>query len=339
MIEFKQVNKFYIQGKDRTHALKNIDLRIDKGSIFGCIGFSGAGKSTLLRCVNGLEKVDSGQVIVDKVDISQISRNQKRSIQKQIGIVFQQFNLLNQKTVYDNIKVILEISNYPKEQINSRINEVLEFVDLTDKAKSYPNQLSGGQKQRVGIARAIANNPKILLCDEPTSALDPVTTNNILDLIKRVNTDLGITILLITHEMDVISRICDQVAIMQQGEIIENGNVFDIFVTPQRKITKQLVNSVINNQLPQVVVDKIAFKQNDHFRQLIYNADEIKQPLISDLSKRYDVKISILYGSIIEFQGKLLGNLVVEFICDDSELVKVYNELSKHDLTVREVNV
>ncbi len=339
MIEFQGVNKYYKQQKSELHALKDIDLKIAKGEIFGCIGFSGAGKSTLLRCVNGLEPISSGTVLVDQVDFHKLSVKQQRAVQKEIGIIFQQFNLLNQKTVYDNIKIVLEIGDYPKSEIDTRIRQVLEFVGLGDKLNEYPNKLSGGQKQRIGIARAIANKPKILLCDEPTSALDPITTDSILELIKRVNLELGITILIITHEMDVISKICDRVAIMETGTIIEQGEIFDIFVNPQASITKKLVNNVINNEMPQVVIDQIAFKQGANVRQLIYNADELSKPLISYLSKKYDVDVSILFGSVIEFQGKLLGSLIVEFICPDDELQIVYQELAKHQLIVREVSL
>lgn len=339
MIEFKNVNKYYKQQDRNLHALKDINLKIERGDIFGCIGFSGAGKSTLLRCVNGIEDISSGIVELDGVDFHQLSPSVKRKYQKEIGIIFQQFNLLNQKTVYDNIKVILEVSKYPKDKIEKRIMEVLEFVGLEDKLNSYPNQLSGGQKQRIGIARAIANEPKILLCDEPTSALDPITTESILELISAVNSKFGITVLLITHEMEVISKICNRVAIMEQGEIVEVGKIFDVFVNPQQAITKRLVNSVINNQLPEVVSKQIDLANSNNIRHLIYNADELSKPLISDLSKRFEVDISILFGSVIEFQGKLLGSLIVEFICDQNLLQQIYKELSKHNLIVREVEL
>ncbi len=337
MIELKNVNKYYLHENDKLHALKDINLKIAKNDIFGCIGFSGAGKSTLLRCVNGLESISSGQILINGVDIQGLGNKEKRKIQKEIGIIFQQFNLLNQKTVYDNIKVVLEISNYPKDEIDLRIKEVLSFVELEDKHLAYPSQLSGGQKQRVGIARAIANKPKILLCDEPTSALDPITTTTILDLIKKVNVELGITILLITHEMEVISKICNHVAIMQSGEIIEHGDSYNIFVNPKHQVTKRLVNSVIHNELPNIVRSQIVNNQRDIVCQIIYNADEISQPLISKLSRELNVEISILFGSIIEFQDKLLGNLVVGFNCDNKKLAKIYTELNKYQLIVREV--
>lgn len=339
MIEFKDVNKYYKQKDGELHALKDINLRIEQGEIFGCIGFSGAGKSTLLRCVNGLEPITSGSVIVDQVDFHTLSAVEQRGVQKDIGIIFQQFNLLNQKTVYDNIKIVLDISNYPKLEIDARIREVLDFVGLGDKLNEYPNQLSGGQKQRIGIARAIANKPKILLCDEPTSALDPITTDSILDLVKKVNSELGITILIITHEMEVISKICNRVAIMESGAIIESGRIFDIFVNPQKPITKKLVNNVINNELPQVVIDQVSFNKATNIRHLIYNDDELSKPLISYLSRNFDVEISILFGSVIEFQGKLLGSLIVEFICKPEVLKSVYLELEQHDLIVREVGL
>lgn len=339
MIKFKKVNKYYKQKRGQLHALKNIDLHIKEGEIFGCIGFSGAGKSTLLRTVNGLEDITSGTLIVDGYELNELTVKQKREVQKGIGIIFQQFNLLSQKTVYQNIEVILKISNYPQDQIKKKITEVLAFVGLGDKLDSYPSELSGGQKQRVGIARAIANNPKILLCDEPTSALDPITTEAILELIKKVNVELGITILVITHEMDVISKICDKVAIMEEGQLIEQGNIFNIFVNPKASITKKLVNNVINNELPPAVINKVGYGSGNNIRQLIYNNDELSKPLISYLSKEFEVEVSILFGSVIEFQGSLLGSLIVEFICSDETLRLIYNELEKHKLIVREVNL
>ncbi len=337
MIELSNVNKYYQQNDNKLHALKDINIKIAEKDIFGCIGFSGAGKSTLLRCVNGLEQITSGQILINGIDIQALESKEKRKLQKEIGIIFQQFNLLNQKTVYDNIKVVLEISGYDKSKIDHRIKEVLSFVGLEDKHSSYPNQLSGGQKQRVGIARAIANKPKILLCDEPTSALDPITTTTILELIKKVNVELGITVLIITHEMEVISKICNRVAIMQEGEIIEQNSLYNIFVNPQHQVTKKLVNSVINNELPKIVQEQIVNSRRDIVCQIIYNADEISQPLISKLSRELDIEISILFGSIIEFQDKLLGNLVVGFNCDESKLAKIYAELEKYQLIVREV--
>lgn len=339
MIKFKKVNKYYKQKSGSLHALKNIELHIEEGEIFGCIGFSGAGKSTLLRTVNGLEDITNGNLLVDGFELNKLTVKQKREVQKEIGIIFQQFNLLSQKTVYQNIEVILKISNYPQDRIKDKITEVLEFVGLGDKLDSYPSELSGGQKQRVGIARAIANNPKILLCDEPTSALDPITTEAILELIKKVNVELGITILLITHEMDVISKICDKVAIMEEGKIIEQGNIFDIFVNPKASITKKLVNNVINNELPPAVINKVGYGSGNNIRQLIYNDDELSKPLISYLSKEFEVEVSILFGSVIEFQGSLLGSLIVEFICSEETLGLIYNELEKHKLIVREVNL
>lgn len=339
MIEFIGVNKYYKPKNSSLHALKDVDLKIEEGEIAGCIGFSGAGKSTLLRCVNGLEPITDGELIVDGKQFKNLDAKQKRELQKEIGIIFQQFNLLSQKTVFQNIAIILGINDYPKDQIEARVKEVLEFVGLGDKLDSYPSELSGGQKQRVGIARAIANNPKILLCDEPTSALDPITTEAILELIKKVNRELGITVLLITHEMDVISKICDKVAIMEEGAIIEKGSIFDIFVNPQASITKKLVNNVINNELPEAVVTKIGFEKGTNIRQLIYNNDELSKPLISYLAKEFNVDVSILFGSVIEFQGSLLGSLIVEFICDDNTLKLVYKELENHQLIVREVSL
>lgn len=212
MIEFKNITKHFLTKKNSVHALNDVSFQIDDGEIFGIVGFSGAGKSTLVRMINGLEKPSSGQVLVDGNDPGKLNKKELRAMRKQIGMVFLQFNLLNSKTVYENVAMPLILNKEDKQMIDKRVKEMLAFVELSDKLQSYPDQLSGGQKQRVGIARALAMNPKILLCDEATSALDPKTTDSILDLLKKINDDLGITIVIITHEMHVIEKICDHVA-------------------------------------------------------------------------------------------------------------------------------
>ena len=229
MIEFKNITKHFLTKKNSVHALNDVSFQIDDGEIFGIVGFSGAGKSTLVRMINGLEKPSSGQVLVDGNDPGKLNKKELRAMRKQIGMVFQQFNLLNSKTVYENVAMPLILNKEDKQMIDKRVKEMLAFVELSDKLQSYPDQLSGGQKQRVGIARALAMNPKILLCDEATSALDPKTTDSILDLLKKINDDLGITIVIITHEMHVIEKICDHVAVMEKGSVIETGKVQDVF--------------------------------------------------------------------------------------------------------------
>src|SRR4051794_16052592 len=233
MIEFQNLTKIYHSGDRQVAALNGIDLKINKGEIYGVIGYSGAGKSSLIRCVNFLEQPTSGKVIVDGHDLTALSTKEIREIKKNIGMIFQHFNLLNSKSVFANVAMPLTLAKAPKDQIKKRVYELLEFVGLADKADAYPDQLSGGQKQRVGIARALATQPTILLCDEATSALDPQTTSSILQLLKKVNQEYNIMILIITHEMSVIREICDRVAVMEEGKIIEEGTVFDVFSSPE----------------------------------------------------------------------------------------------------------
>lgn len=233
IINISALNKTF-KSKDSSYkALDNISLSINKGDIYGLIGFSGAGKSTLLRMINALEIPDSGKIEIDGQNIVGLSDRKLRSIRKQIGMVFQEFNLLESKNVYENIAITLKINKFDKKQIHNRVTELLKFVGLEGKEKSYPDELSGGQKQRVGIARALANHPKILLCDEATSALDPDTTESILDLLNKVNKEYGITIIFVTHTIRVIQKLCNKVAILENGKLVENGNVIDIFSNPK----------------------------------------------------------------------------------------------------------
>ncbi|MEH7363016.1 methionine ABC transporter ATP-binding protein, partial [Priestia megaterium] len=257
MIKFQRVSKIFESGSKKVEALKDIELTIQKGDIFGVIGLSGAGKSTLLRTINLLEYPTSGEVIVDGENLATLSETELRKNKKRIGMIFQHFNLLNSKTVFENIAMPLILSGKPKKDIKLRVEELLHFVGLEDKAGVYPDHLSGGQKQRVGIARALATNPSILLCDEATSALDPHTTESILKLLKRVNEEYQITIVIITHEMEVIKQICNRVAVMKDGKIIETGNVFDIFSSPRTEIAKNFVQSVVRDDIPQNVYELV----------------------------------------------------------------------------------
>lgn len=244
MIEFQNVAKTFKFGDREVNAVKDVSLSIQQGEIFGIIGFSGAGKSTLLRLVNLLESPTHGTVQVQGVDINSLTPKEVRKLRRRIGMIFQNFNLFSSRTVAGNVAYPLKLAGVPKKEINERVAELLSFVGLTEKANDYPEQLSGGQKQRVGIARALATSPDILICDEATSALDPDTTGEILRLLKKVNKDLGITILLITHEMNVIQQICDRVAVMENGAVIESNSVFDIFTNPQHLTTQRFIQSV-----------------------------------------------------------------------------------------------
>jgi len=338
VIEFRNVSKIF-KSKTRTvEALKNINLTIEKGDIFGVIGFSGAGKSTLLRMVNLLEKPTSGQIFVDGQDLSKLSEKELRQAKKNIGMIFQHFNLLRSKTVFDNVAMPLKLRKTPKSVIEERVNELLRFVDLSDKANSYPNQLSGGQKQRVGIARALATNPSILLCDEPTSALDPQTTTSILQLLKRVNQEYDVTILIITHEMEVIKQICNRVAVMQNGEIIEEGTILDIFSKPKTETARNFVRSVLKDEIPQSIFNIL--QSNGKFRK-IYNMEFIGEssgkPVLSQVAKSFAVDVNILFGSINELQGVPFGNLIVELQGEEAEIARAYDFIVQQNVLVNEV--
>lgn len=241
MIEIRNLSKTFKSSQGEMEVLKGIDLDIKKGGIFGVIGFSGAGKSTLIRCLNALEKPEEGSIKIGNKFINLLNNSELREVRKDIGMIFQQFNLLESKTVYENIAFPLKIANYPKERIHERVRDLLNIVDLSEKEKDYPTQLSGGQKQRVGIARALANNPEVLLSDEATSALDPLTTYSILELLKSINKQFGITIVLITHELDVIRYCCDNVAVIEDGRIIENGEVRGLFLNPKSTTAKRFI--------------------------------------------------------------------------------------------------
>lgn len=313
MIEMKGVYKTYQRKNVLTDALKGIDLQIQEGDIFGVIGYSGAGKSTLVRLVNYLEHPTKGDVIVDGQVLAHLSKEQLRAMKKQIGMIFQHFNLLESKTIFDNVAIPLVLSKRAKQEIKARVMELLEFVGLSDKAKSYPKELSGGQKQRVGIARALACNPKILLCDEATSALDPQTTQSILQLLKKINTDYKITIMIITHEMSVIQEVCNRVAVMEGGKIIEQGSVLDVFGHPKHPTSKNFVKTVIHNSIPNSVKRNVIHSENSRVFRLEVKGDTASEPIIYQLLKNYDVKVNILFANMTEIQETTLVIMYLQF--------------------------
>ncbi|MEW9110284.1 MAG: methionine ABC transporter ATP-binding protein [Cytobacillus gottheilii] len=339
MIEFQQLRKVYESGGQQVAALNGIDLKINKGEIFGVIGFSGAGKSSLIRCVNLLERPTSGHVIVDGHDLTSLSVKEVRNVKKNIGMIFQHFNLLNSKTVFANVAMPLTLVNTPKDQIKKRVHELLEFVGLADKADNYPDQLSGGQKQRIGIARALATQPSILLCDEATSALDPQTTSSILQLLKKINKEYNITILIITHEMSVIREICDRVAVIEDGKIIEEGTVFDVFSSPTTSTARNFVSTVMNDQLPESIKELI--QQHAGMQRIFrinFVGNKAGQPLLSEISKKFDIHINVLFGNITELQGTPFGNLIVEFQGDEKEIARTLTYIQEKDISIKEVN-
>lgn len=337
MIEFKNVSKTFTVGKRKVHAVQNVSLTIEKGEIFGIIGFSGAGKSTLLRLVNALERPTEGSVIVQGTDISKLSAKELRKQRSNIGMIFQNFNLFNSRNVFGNVAYPLKLAGYSKTDIKKRVEELLQFVGLSDKARDYPEQLSGGQKQRVGIARALASSPEILICDEATSALDPDTTQDILNLLKKVNRELGITILLITHEMNVIQSICDKVAVMENGKVIESGEVFEVFTNPQHPTTQRFIQSVQQDLPSDSVLKEWNRTNGGKLYRVIFKGDVTGEPVLSTVTKKHNVHFNIVYGSVQELQDKLFGNLIISLVGEENDKANVIQELESL-VDIKEVN-
>ena len=310
MIIFENIKKTYFKNKQQVHALNDINLTVDTGDIYGLIGWSGAGKSSLIRLVNQLEKPTSGTVTVDGVDLNKLDTKAQREHKKKIGMIFQHFNLLESKTVAQNIAIPLVLQGLKRDEIDRRVDAMLSYVDLAGKKQSYPSQLSGGQKQRVGIARALITEPTILLCDEATSALDPQTTLSILKLLKQINSERNITILLVTHEMEVISSICNKVAVMEKGQVIEKGTVLDIFSAPQQETTKKFVSTVINAKIPEAVLDSLV-EQENIFR-LEFLGNSAREPVVNELILKQLVEINILFANMREIGGVVLGSMFIQ---------------------------
>lgn len=313
MIELEHVSKTFRTKTNTVHALKDISLSVSKGDIFGVIGFSGAGKSTLLRMVNGLEVPTEGRVTVNSLSVAELKGKKLRAFRKDIGMIFQHFNLLESKTVYENVALPLKLAKKSKGEIESRVKDLLHFVELDDKILSYPKELSGGQKQRVGIARALALNPSILLCDEATSALDPRTTDSILALLKKINKDLGVTILMITHQMNVIQQICNKVAVLEKGSLIESGSVIDVFGNPKSPVTKNFIRTVINDRLPESVKSFLKnYTGSQKVLRLRFDGKNADEPIMADAIRETGVSISILYGIVTELEEKIVGFQTVQ---------------------------
>ena len=315
MIKVEHTNKTFSGKYGEVHALQDVSIHVEKGDIYGIIGFSGAGKSTLLRLVNGLETPDSGTVMVHDQDLGSLKKAELRKLRRKIGMVFQQFNLLDSKTVFHNIALPLILEKAPKDVIEKKVNEVLRFVELEDKKDTYVSQLSGGQKQRVGIARALTTTPDILLCDEATSALDPQTTESILKLLKKINKEMGVTILLITHQMQVVQMICNKVAVMENGKVVESGSVLDVFGKPQALVTKRFVQTVINDQIPESIVSLVK-EQKEHFQveRLKFIGSSVKRPVISDICQVEGIVVNILGATVQELQENVMCVFILQLI-------------------------
>lgn len=340
MIEFENVSKVFNVNGNSLQALKNVNLKIESGDIYGIIGFSGAGKSTLIRTINALEKPTEGRVLIDGEDINSLSETELRKKRKNIGMIFQQFNLLETKTIYENVALPLKLNKVPKEQIKKKVDEILEFVELSDKKNSYPAKLSGGQKQRVGIARALATEPSILLSDEATSALDPKTTASILNLLKKINRELHITIVLITHEMNVIQSICNHVAVMENGEIVEKGDVLDVFSLPKENITKNFVKTVINDSVPELLIESIR-KDTRNYKvlRLKFLDSDSTESVLSAVNKKFDVETNILFANISEIQQKILGIIIIQMIGSPEEIENAQRYINERHVEYLEVSL
>lgn len=330
MIELSALSKSY-----GSHvALKDVDLFIQEGEIMGVIGKSGAGKSTLLRCINLLERPDSGRVIIDQVDITELSNNALRQARHKMAMIFQHFNLLNAKTVYDNIALPMRIQGIDEATIQSKVTELLSLVELTDKQQAYPAQLSGGQKQRVAIARALSCSPKVLLCDEATSALDPETTSAILSLLKKINTLFGITIVLITHEMDVIKRICHRIAVMESGHIVELTALASVF-SNQESVARGMLYAQLSPELPPYLLERLAnIPNNRPLIRLFFQGEGATIPFISQSSRELHLDINILLATIDQFDTLTCGILIAELTADSSLLHAFIERCNQHQLTV-----
>ena len=333
MITLNKVTKTFLNKKQPFEAVKETNLTINKGEIYGIVGYSGAGKSTLLRMLNGLERPSSGSVIIDDKELSPLGKRELRKERQSIGMIFQHFNLLWSRTVLENICFPLEIAGVSKAERIDRARELISLVGLSDKEKAYPAQLSGGEKQRVGIARALANDPKVLLCDEATSALDPQTTDEVLDLLAKINEELNVTIVLITHEMEVVRKICDRVAVMNKGNIVEEGSVLQVFRNPQKDITKRFIRQdreTDNKETRQALTELKKAYPDGQIIQLFFQGDNVGSPVITQVSRQCGCDINIIQGTIQSTHNTPVGTLIIQVLGDQSkqeqalELFKTY---------------
>ena len=346
MIKLDHITQTYTTPEGREFkALDDVSIEIRPGEIFGIIGRSGAGKSTLVRCINLLNRPSEGTVTVDGKNLTELSEDELRESRRSIGMIFQHFNLLSSRTVYDNVALPLELVGTPKDVIREKVEPLLKLVGLTEHAHKYPSQLSGGQKQRVGIARALTNDPKVLLSDEATSALDPETTVATLALLKRINKELGLTIVMITHEMQVVKQICERVVVMNYGKIVEQGKVVDIFMSPQHETTKALIGNVMARDMPASILDRFRKARENHpnsdavyLLRLAFSGNEVTRPVISECSRRFNIDFNILRGTVDDVQGQTLGSLTVLIEAESSVFIEAVSFLRENGVVVEEIN-
>ena len=340
MIAFSHLNKTFVSRAGTVEALKDVSLTVEDGDIYGVIGFSGAGKSTLIRMANLLERPDNGTVSVDGQDLIELSERQLIPLRRKIGMVFQQFNLLESRTVAQNIEIPMRLAGVAPAQRTVRIAELLQFVELSDKADTYVSRLSGGQKQRVGIARALALSPSILLCDEATSALDPQTTESILALLKKINRELGVTILLITHQMQVVQRICNKVAVMENGRVVEQGTVLEVFGSPKQAITKSFVRSVIQDEVPPSIQSIIrADGKGGKIEKLKFVGNTVNEPVISEICSQQGVEVNILCASVQEMQDSVMCVFLLRLLGSETAVAAAETFIDKTGVLREEVQL
>ncbi len=332
MIDIIDVSKKFTTADGEVTALNNINLHIDDGDIFGIIGLSGAGKSTLLRCINRLEDVTDGSILINGIDITKLNKSSLRETRKKIGMIFQHFNLLMNSTVYENIAFPLKISSISDQDIKKRVTELLEVVELTDKKDAYPSQLSGGQKQRVGIARALANNPDIILSDEATSALDPTTTESILKLLKNINKEYGITIVVVTHEMSVIKDLCDKVAVIENNVVVEQGRVIDLFSNPKTKTSKRFLKDTVAKLPEGILVNDN--NPNEAIVRVSFLGEDANKPFISQMVKKFDVDANIITGNIENIQHMQVGSLIIKITGSKENVASALDYLERRNLKI-----
>lgn len=340
IISFENLSKRYEKKGQTFVALDNVTFKVNKGDVYGLIGFSGAGKYTLLRMVNALETPTEGKVFVKGVDLTSLKESKLREVRKDIGMIFQEFNLLETKTVFDNIAIPLVLRHESKQKIKSRVEELLKFVGLEDKAKALTGELSGGQKQRVGIARALATEPEILLCDEATSALDPDTTESILNLLARVNKELNVTILFVTHTIRVVQKLCNKVAILEHGKLVENGSVIDIFSKPKSTIAKRFVETVIPSKIPESIVAELKkYEANYKVIRIFFHAEHATDDVIWQINAKLGVHTNVMFASVTELQGRVLSIITLQLTGNEEDFKKVEDYINSHGIAFEEVPV
>ena len=335
MIDIRQVTKVFKTKKQNITAVDKVDLHIKEGEIFGIIGYSGAGKSTLIRLLNGLEESSAGEIVVSGDDISKMSKSELRQKRQKVSIIFQHFNLLWSRTVAENISFPLEIAGVPRKERQERVTELIRLVGLEGRENNYPSELSGGQKQRVGIARALSNKPEVLLCDEATSALDPETTDEVLDLLVNITKEMNLTIVLITHEMHVIRKICDRAAVMENGKVVEVAPVIELFQNPQSSVTRRFVKDDISDDYHQVAMDEVRKSfPTSTIVKLNFIGTKTKSPIVSEVIRNYDLDVNIISGNIKETNQESYGHLYLALDINDETLKQITEEFAKHDVSL-----